>query len=89
MTPTAVRPALGPRLGRYMIGEIIYGGRVTDEWDRRALLCILDNYYRPAALSDDFRYAPSGSIMSPPDGVRSLWSVAGGGGGAEMRGSAP
>jgi dynein heavy chain len=29
---------------KYLIGETIYGGRVTDEYDRRVLMCYLDEY---------------------------------------------
>jgi dynein heavy chain len=29
---------------RYLIGETIYGGRVTDDYDRRVLMCYLEEY---------------------------------------------
>lgn len=29
---------------RYLIGEVIYGGRVTDDYDRRVLMCYLEEY---------------------------------------------
>ena len=29
----------------FMTGEITYGGRVTDEWDRTLIKCLLEKYY--------------------------------------------
>lgn len=29
---------------KYLIGEAMYGGRVTDDYDRRVLVCYLDEY---------------------------------------------
>ncbi|CAM9197261.1 unnamed protein product [Discosporangium mesarthrocarpum] len=36
----------------YVTGNITYGGRVTDEWDRRCLLAILDHFYRASIYGD-------------------------------------
>lgn len=40
----------------YLTGEVTYGGHVTDNWDRRCLLSILDNFYNPSVLQEDFVY---------------------------------
>lgn len=29
---------------KYLIGDAMYGGRVTDDYDRRVLICYLDEY---------------------------------------------
>lgn len=49
----------------YVTGQIHYGGRVTDDWDRRCLMCILDKYYRPDILEDGYLFDESGSYYAP------------------------
>ena len=38
---------------RFVTGHINYGGRVTDDWDRRALLCILGIYFHEDVMEKD------------------------------------
>ncbi|XP_068171919.1 dynein axonemal heavy chain 1 [Antennarius striatus] len=45
---------------KYTAGQIGYGCRVTDDWDRRCLLSMLEDFYSPAVLIDDHVYSPSG-----------------------------
>lgn len=52
----------------YLTGEIAFGGRVTDEWDRRAAKSILGKYYNPQIIEDGYRFSPSGVYYAPPDG---------------------
>lgn len=40
----------------YTAGHINYGGRVTDDWDRRCLMNVLNDYYKKAVLKEGFVY---------------------------------
>ena len=42
---------------RYLLGEVVYGGRVTDSWDRRCLNTLLYKFCNPAMLKDDFSFS--------------------------------
>nr|XP_031326333.1 dynein heavy chain 1, axonemal isoform X8 [Camelus dromedarius] len=45
---------------KYTAGEINYGGRVTDDWDRRCVMNILEDFYSPSVLFPEHSYSASG-----------------------------
>jgi dynein heavy chain len=49
----------------YLIGECNYGGRVTDDKDRRFLLCALSDFYTPLVYEDGYKFSPSGIYHAP------------------------
>lgn len=51
-----------------MVAEANYGGRVTDDKDRRLIKVILSDFYSPDALNDEYRYSESGTYYVPPEG---------------------
>jgi dynein heavy chain len=55
---------------QYVTGHINFGGRVTDDWDRRCLLDILEKVANPRTLDDDYKFSPSGIYFAPPVGSR-------------------
>ncbi|KAL1506667.1 hypothetical protein ABEB36_005991 [Hypothenemus hampei] len=38
----------------YTAGQINYGGRVTDDWDRRCLMNVLADYYKPEVVNANY-----------------------------------
>lgn len=53
----------------YVTGHINYGGRVTDDWDRRCLMSILSIYMVPEILKDGYKFSASGTYYAPTIGA--------------------
>ena len=45
---------------KYTAGHINYGGRVTDDWDRRCIMNILNDFYCSEVLADSHSFSESG-----------------------------
>lgn len=51
---------------RYLFGECNYGGRVTDDKDRRLLMSLLSSFICPEVISDEsYKFSESGVYYSP------------------------
>jgi len=54
---------------KYLTGECNYGGRVTDDKDRRCLETILKGIYCEDIISNEnYSLSPSGTYKAPPHG---------------------
>ena len=52
----------------FIVGQISYGGRVTDDWDRRTVMIMLGQLTNDAVLEPDFKFSPSGTYYPPEPG---------------------
>jgi len=50
---------------QYVTGHIVYGGRVTDDWDRRCLMTILEMFYSDYTMDTEYKYSRSGRYHCP------------------------
>ena len=50
----------------FLTYDINYGGRVTDDIDRRCVATILDDFINPRIMADDYLFAPSPLARSLP-----------------------
>ena len=52
----------------YLIGHCNYGGRVTDDWDRRCMVDTLANFVcRETVEDDNYKFSPLDTHYAPPD----------------------
>lgn len=49
----------------YLVGECNYGGKVTDERDRRILKALLNEYVGEQSFLEDFKFAGLAEFMLP------------------------
>ena len=55
---------------RYVVGEVNYGGRVTDYMDQRCVSAILTTYFcNEVVENDNYRYTEDGKYFAPPSGT--------------------
>ncbi|XP_015413618.1 PREDICTED: dynein heavy chain 11, axonemal [Myotis davidii] len=50
---------------RYLFGEIMYGGHITDDWDRRLCRVYLEEFMNPSLIEDELLLAPG--FAAPPN----------------------
>ncbi|XP_067615922.1 dynein beta chain, ciliary [Eurosta solidaginis] len=50
---------------RYLFGEIMYGGHITDDWDRRLCIAYLEEYMQPDLVDGELYLAPG--FQAPPN----------------------
>ncbi|GBG32973.1 Dynein heavy chain 2, axonemal [Hondaea fermentalgiana] len=54
---------------QYLIGEANYGGRITDDWDRRLCRTYVSQYFNDEAITEDnFRMCALDTFYMPDDG---------------------
>nr|XP_023012338.1 LOW QUALITY PROTEIN: dynein heavy chain 7, axonemal-like [Leptinotarsa decemlineata] len=54
----------------YLIGECNYGGRVTDDWDRRLIVTILRDYLNPEVVSNkSYSFSDAGKCYGLPEKI--------------------
>ena len=59
---------------RYLISEINYGGRVTDDWDRRLMNVYMASFFNEDALGTPlYRLSSLPSYVVPEDGPLSSY----------------
>jgi dynein heavy chain len=53
------------RVLQFLFTEINYGGRVTDDKDRRLMSNLINNFCGPDVLTECYAFSPSGTYTTP------------------------
>lgn len=59
---------------RYLFGEIMYGGHVTDDWDRRLCRTYLEEYMQPNQVCSPEKMIRTGYLCTLSFSLCRLWS---------------
>ncbi|TMW55127.1 hypothetical protein Poli38472_013889 [Pythium oligandrum] len=59
---------------QYMVAEVHYGGRITDEMDRRLFKAYCEAWFNPTILSNAFTFTPETPAIAPSGGGSSKGS---------------
>jgi dynein heavy chain len=51
-----------------VVGDITYGGRATDAWDKRTNLSVLRKFFCPEVMEDGYAFSDSGTYYAPAEG---------------------
>ncbi|GBF98747.1 dynein heavy chain axonemal [Raphidocelis subcapitata] len=54
------------RVLRFLATEINYGGRVTDDKDRRLINALVERFCGPQVLEEGYMFSPGGEYLTPP-----------------------
>ncbi len=54
-----------------VVGDITYGGRATDAWDKRTNVSILERYFCEEVMTDGYKFSDSG-LYYAPSGIDSV-----------------
>ena len=62
---------------KYLTGECNYGGRVTDDHDRRTLMTLMEHFYTSKIVEEEKHcFDESGIYYAPPEGdVSSIYHL--------------
>lgn len=64
MLTSAVHLQVPFRVLRFLFTEINYGGRVTDDKDRRLISNLVNGFVGPNVLDTTYSFSPSGGLSS-------------------------
>merc|ERR1719199_2421861 len=51
------------------VGEVSYGGRVTDVWDKRCNIAVIARYFHPSIMEDSNIFDVEGVHYAPKEGT--------------------